>query len=261
MLRRSVYADLVPDFHEGLGFRISPGQPTFFQCVARRPHWFAHSIGQFATDTPISQRVKLEEVKEVGAEWARAGGMLRQGSQRRLGRRLAEMNPRLRRALRAVPGQTEHRPPTVSSPGPKLTHGKFLSYSVRSPRVENPSAEIISILFLKHCSRFGWQFPDVHSNFIDFAGNLPSIRFLSILRLTILMPKINMLNGPSKSKAIAGEEMPADFGLGMATCIVIAGMVGQGYYPHQDSLSSTSEATNGHCCFGPWVGSRRSAEL
>jgi basic amino acid/polyamine antiporter, APA family len=46
--------------------------------------------------------------------------------------------------------------------------------------------------------------------------------------LAILMLKINMRNGFSKKEFMAGEEMPADFGFGTATFIVIAGMVGTG---------------------------------
>lgn len=42
------------------------------------------------------------------------------------------------------------------------------------------------------------------------------------------MLKINMQDGSSKIEAIAGQEMPADFGFGTATFIVIAGMVGTG---------------------------------
>ena len=42
------------------------------------------------------------------------------------------------------------------------------------------------------------------------------------------MPKINMQKGCNENKAIAGQEMPADFGLVTATFIVIAGMVGTG---------------------------------
>ena len=42
------------------------------------------------------------------------------------------------------------------------------------------------------------------------------------------MLKINMQNGYSKDKALAGQEMPADFGFVTATFIVIAGMVGTG---------------------------------
>jgi basic amino acid/polyamine antiporter, APA family len=42
------------------------------------------------------------------------------------------------------------------------------------------------------------------------------------------MLKINIRNDPSKSEAMAGQEMPAEFGFGTAMCIVIAGMVGTG---------------------------------
>ena len=42
------------------------------------------------------------------------------------------------------------------------------------------------------------------------------------------MIKINVLAECSKSKADASDEMPADFGVGTATFIVIAGMIGTG---------------------------------
>ena len=48
------------------------------------------------------------------------------------------------------------------------------------------------------------------------------------LALATLMNKINESKDCSESKANAGQEMPADFGLPTATFIVIAGMVGTG---------------------------------
>ncbi len=119
------------------------------------------------------------------------------------------------------------RPPTVSSPGPKFIHGKSLGYSPGSPRLENPSLVIDSILTQL---LFALRLP-VSRCSLKFHGFLYYVTHYTVfchLVLASLMNKINESKDSNESKGNVGADMPAGFGLPTATFIVIAGMVGTG---------------------------------
>jgi basic amino acid/polyamine antiporter, APA family len=119
------------------------------------------------------------------------------------------------------------RPATVSSPGLKLAHGKTLSYSSVSPRVENPSLVIDSILY-RTLFALRLSVSRCSLKFHRFIYYVTHYTVFFHLLLASLMTKSNEIRDCGESEGNAGEEMPAGFGLPTATFIVIAGMVGTG---------------------------------
>jgi hypothetical protein len=54
--------DLVPDLDEGLGLRIAPGEPGFFEIVRAKPPLLTPLKGPIRDDTPVSEGVEDRSV-------------------------------------------------------------------------------------------------------------------------------------------------------------------------------------------------------
>ena len=72
------------------------------------------------------------------------------------------------------------------------------------------------------------HFPDVHQTLIEFRVILAIILIFFHLSLVATMTEFNQVPAKPEKPADPPDSMPAEFGLGTATFVVIAGMVGAG---------------------------------